>query len=393
VATLDVLDTVVRGRVGPGCQITRLELDRDRVGPLTAVIVRAQLEVTKQFVVYKATGGPPRSFSLPGLDPAPVVWSVAETGMTTALARTLDTASLARLDLERASEALCLHILADFAADRGFTQTPRRLRALAGGLGVNALLLAPTAQEADQGISTEMRMTSSWFGLLHEAGHVLWFTDLRHRVLTDRELDTQIRAASAEHPQARHRKPLDLDHLHQEICADVACVNWLWSTTKTMMPIWTGNDANAIRFVLAVAATFCAFAIVNLCGQVADDCASTDGFADQIAAEEDQFALRVGFQVRLTIAIDLATRLAVQDLGEEVQSALPMPLSHLRRRFDEMLTGFEYARHEAYNPSAAPTRRDDPSGRDASPGLSRRGPRPGLLQPWFRAARAHRRDR
>jgi hypothetical protein len=162
------------------------------------------------------------------------------------------------------------------------------------------------------------------------------------------------------------------------------------------MPMWTGNDANPIRFVLAVAATFCAFAIVNLCGHVASDCASTDGFADLIAAEEDQFALRVGFQVRLTIAIDLATKLAVQDLGEEVlaQSALRIALSYIRRRFDEMLTGFEHARYEAYQkPWPASTRRDDPSGRDVSPGQSRRGPRPGLLQRGVRAARAHRRDR
>lgn len=391
--TLAVLDKLVRDKVGPGCQLTRVELDRDRVDPLTAVIMRAQLEVTKPFVVYKATGGPPRSSSLPGFDIAAIIWSAAETEMTIALARTLDTGSLARLNLERTSTALCLKILADFAADRGYTQAPQRLRAVAGGLGVNSLLLAPTTQEADRGGVTEMGMTSTWFGLLHEVGHVFWSTDVSHRVLTDGELDAQIRAASAEHPQARHRKSLDLDHLHQEICADVACVHWLWSTTKVVMPIWTGNDANPIRFVLAMAATFCAFALINLCGQVADDCASIDRFADLIAAEEDQFALRIGFQVRLTIAIDLATKLAVQDLGEEVQSALTIALSHQRHRFDEMLTGFQHARYEAYNPSPALTRRDDPSGRDASPVRSRRGPLPGLLQRVFREARARRRER
>ncbi len=394
-ATLDVLDTLVRGTVGSGCQLTRVKLDQTGVGPLTAVIVRAQLEVTKSFVVYKATGGPPRSFSLPGFAPAAIVWSAAEADMTTAIARLLDTGSLARINLERASTALCLKMLAEFAADRGFTQAPRRLRAVADGMGVKALLLAPTTQEAESGGVTEMGMTSAWFGLLHEAGHVLWFTESSHRVLTDGELDALVLSASTEHPQARQRKALDPEHLHQEICADVACVNWLWSTTRTMMPIWTGNDFNPIRFVLAVAATFCGFTIVNLCGQVAEDCASTDVFADRIASEEDQLALRVGFQVRLRIAIDTATKLAMQDLNEEVpaQSTLAIALSQLWRRFDEMLTGFEHARHEAYNPAPEPTRRDHPSGRDASPGRSRRGARLGLLQRGLRAARARRRDR
>ena len=343
-ASLDSLDTLVR-RKCPGCQLTRVELDGDPVGRLAAVILRAQLEITKPFVVYVATGGPPRSSSHPGLDPAPIVWSTAEAELTTALARTLDTGSLARLNLERASTALCLHILADFAASRGFTQAPRRLRALADGSGMNALLMEPTTQEAREGDLTEMVMAASWFGLLHEAGHVWWSTSPPHRVLTDDDLDAQIRAASADHPQARQSESLDLDHLHQEVCADVACVQWLWSTIKTMMPLWTGRDANPIRFAQAVAATFCAFTIINLCQQVADDCAAANTFADQIAAEEDQFALRIGFQVRLTIAIDLAIKLAVRDLGEDelAQSGLRIVLFHLRRRFDEMLAGFERA--------------------------------------------------
>lgn len=350
-ASLGSLDALVRAEVGPGCRVTRVVLDEDRVGPLDAAILRAQLEVSKPFVVYEVTGGPPRSFSLPGLDPAPVAWSTAETVMTTALARLLDTGSPARMNLERASAALCLRILGDFAADRGFTHVPQRLRALAHESGVNALIAAPTVQEAKQGSLTEMAMATSWFGLLHEAGHVYWTADESHRVLTDAELEAQVRAASAEFPPARDRKSLELRHLHQEICADVACVRWLWSVTKNFMPIWTGNDANPVRFVMAVAAAFSAFIIINLCGQVAADCTATGAIADLIATEADQIALRVGFHVRLTIAIDLATKLAVQDLGdrERAEGGLHVALSGLGRRFEDMLAGFEQARYHAYN--------------------------------------------
>lgn len=42
----------------------------------------------------------------------------------------------------------------------------------------------------------------------------------------------------------------------------------------------------------AVAVTSCAFAIVNMCGQVAEDCATANAFADRLAAAENQFALR-----------------------------------------------------------------------------------------------------
>lgn len=392
-ASLEILDILVR-RKCPGCQLTRVEMDEDPVGRLGAVIMRAQLEVTKPFVVYVATGGPPRSSSHPGLDPAPIVWSTAEAELTATLARTLDTGSLARLNLERASMALCLHILADFAAAR-FTQAPRRLRALADGSGMNALLIAPTTQEAREGALTEMLMASSWFGLLHETGHVWWSTNPSHRVLADDELGAQIRAASADHPEVLYRKSLDLAHMHQEICADVACVQWLWSTIKTMMPVWTGRDANPVRFVQAVAATFCAFAIINLCQQVADDCAFANTIADQIAAEQDQFALRVGFQARLTIATDLAMKLAVRDLGEDelAQSGLRIVLFHLRRRFDEMLAGFDRARYHAYNPSPEPTHPHDPPGHGTLPPQSRARPRPSPLRRGLRAARAHRRNR
>jgi hypothetical protein len=377
----DVLDTVVGATIGSGCQFMRVEWDGDRVGPIAACILRAQLAITRPLAVYEVTGGPPRSYSLPELDPALIICSIAESRMTSAIARMLDTGALARLDLESASQALCMHILADFAIDRGFPRVSRRLRDFAKEVGADAYLVAPTDQDA----FTEMRIASSSFSVLHEAGHVFWLADSSHRVLTGDELEAQILAASADWPEVRRCRDLDLDHLHQEISADVACVTWLWSTTKVTMPLWTGKEANPLRFVLAVAATFCAFALINMCGQVADDCASPGG----LGAGEEQFARRVGFQVRLVIVIDLATKLAVQDLGDEAaaQPGISLALSQLVHRYEEMLTGFEHARYEAYNPEPAPTRRDHTSGSDTTPSQPGCRPPTGLLQSAWSTAR------
>ena len=390
----DVLDALVRSEVGSSYQCTRVEMDH--FSPLTVAIECAQHQVPKPLVVYKVTGGPPRSSSLPGLDPAPIIWSESESGMTTALARLLDTGSLARVVLGRASEALCLKILADFATDRGFTKAPRRLRAVADGLGVNGFILAPTFQEEHQRDLTEQRMTAGLFGVLHEAGHV-YFMNSSHRVLTDAELEAQIDAASAEQPTVRIRKALDPEHLHEEICADVACITWLWSTTKNVMPPLTGKEADPIRFILAAASTFQAFAILNLCGQVAEDCASDKGFANDL----DWFALRVGFQVRSTIVVDLAAKLAVQELGEEmaVRQVLNIALPQLGRRWTEVLTGFERARYEAYDPERSTMSpdalrepvREDLAENDASPGHPNREQRPGMLQRAWRATHEGRR--
>jgi hypothetical protein len=224
-------------------------------------------------------------------------------------------------------------------------------------------------------------------------GHVSSLTDPSRRILSDDELVALVRSAAAERLEVCLRPSLALDHLHEEILADEACVRWLWSSVEAVM-LSVGGDVDPMRFVLALAATFVGYSILNLCRQVADDCTSTDP-ATQLIVAADLFALRIGFQVRAQIALDWAIQLCMPDLVDEnVHPALRIALLGVRRRSDQMFTGFQWALDEVYRyapPFSRPVLfRAVPGQGLGQPHL---GPRATLLQRALRGFGARRRAR
>ena len=356
--TLDTLDAVVEEELSPDCSFTRVLVgDDQRLTPMAVAMGAAQSQITRRVVLYEVTGAWLHTYAMPGLDLVPVIHSAERARLMSGVALALDPRSPARPFLSSAGAALCLHILSSFASQRGFPSVAGRLQARANELRGGAFLGSWVGPEGEETASTvnELTMAMSCFDVLHEMGHVHAWEHPSNQVLTDEELKLLLRQATVRHPEVQNQSNLSLRELHQEICADVTCLNWLWVATRTGMQVWAKQQFNPFRFALAAISIFGAFAIVNLCQQVADDCSRIPvSVADETENEYRSYALRVGFAIRSEIARDIAVQLATRELGADSKAGTSISLRQLSDRLGLMFDGFEFALAEAYRYAERP---------------------------------------
>jgi hypothetical protein len=276
-----IIDELVADRVGRRARHMRAWDDPE--SPL-GYIARVTLEqaakgLSREMVIYWIEGGLPEYFSLPGLNPAPIIFSARYIEICETLLRiwaSEESDLIAEDILAPCTQRYALQIVAELALRGGDASTAAYL--FARSLTDNAMLMAPSSiKHIEEELMNETFMALWFFVLLHEIGHVhteersgeklLSLTDVREAVeftMTTEGYSSEMIAEITGHLDARGGNPLHPDQLGPEVAADKFAFETLMRSSQHRPTA----DSTAI-LAISVFDLFNVFTILNMCAAAA----------------------------------------------------------------------------------------------------------------------------
>lgn len=313
---LSVLDGLIADYLGPHARWWRM--GNDKVTPMSLTIAEATRDLQREVAVYWVDGGLPENFSLPGLDPAPIVFSTRFIEIQATLLRLIRATEYSPELLSSMAESISLQVAAVLVLEGGDPATACYLMMRSQLVARNVWILPSTIDILEWEDKNESYMAVWFYALLHEIGHVFAAEHERDVVgglpLADdiqEELDEVSFPAELVERLTRRleerglRHSLHPDQLATEVSADFFAIYALWRSTVTVME----QDGRGAEFSLMKLAV-CVYEIYNVL-ILLNNCALTARRAASLADLRDEPWVNVSYRVRLKYILQhLATLLA-----------------------------------------------------------------------------------
>lgn len=353
-----IIDELIVDRVGRRAQFMRPWNDpQSPMSYITGVTIeQGTKDLSREVVIYWVDGGLPEYFSLPGLNPAPIVFSARyiEIGATLLGLFNSEVSDIIATDiLPPATERHALQVVAELVLRGGDASTAAYL--FARSLTIPAMSMWPsTIRRIEEELINETYMTIWFYALLHEIGHVyveergderaLSADELRERVRTILKQEDYSPATIdeiASHFNIRFGNPLHLDELEVEIAADKFAFDKLMRSSQHRP-----TSYGAALLALSVIDMFNVFIILNICAvgarHITDP--TTNLYYEQW--------LIIGFHVRLNCLADYMATLLASLPSEDPAYSQPISfwenfLAEGSRRHKDRLDAIEHGLNRA----------------------------------------------
>lgn len=290
-------------------------------------------DLAREIAVYWVDGGMPENFSLPGLDPAPIVFSTRFLEIASTLFRLIRENLLSGELLADVGERIGLQVIAELVLKRGDPATACYLMTRSLFASHSVTLTPSTISSLEMEELNESYMTVWFSALLHEIGHVhadetrtgdvvppealqdrvtTIFERLSYPAPLVAELMTRLAARDVQH--SLHPK-----QLQTEIAADIFGVHALWQATVTVLDKdGRVTEFDPVRLALDVIDMFSVLVMLNNCALVARQ--ATDHAFDV----RDEHWIAVAYHVRIDFLVDylamLLASVTTADHREEFDS-------------------------------------------------------------------------
>ena len=359
-----LLDGLIAGYLGPHARWWRL--GNDMVTPMSVTIAEATRDLQREIVVYWVDGGLPENFSLPGLDPVPIVFSTRFIEIQATLLRLIRAKQFSPGILSVVAESISLQVAAALVLEGGDPATACYLM-MRSQLVAEGVWIVPSTIDALEGEDKDESYMAIWFyALLHEIGHV-FAAEQQGDVVGGYALAEDIQEALDEvsfpaelveqltrRLEARRlRHSLHPDQLATEITADFFAIYALWRATVTVMK----QDGRGAGFSLGNLA-ISVYEIYNVLIML-NNCALTARQAASLADLRDEPWVNVSYRVRLKYVMQyLATLLAG---GEEADSVSEWysRLADITAQYADSLDVIESGQSRAMRQILYPAERDE----------------------------------
>ncbi len=312
-----ILDSLISDQVGP--HASWHNVIGDFLTPMSVTIEEVTRDLPKEVIVYWVNGGLPENFSLPGLDPAPIVFNTRFIEIGATMLRMIRAKEFAIELLPAVAERISLQVSAELVLKGGDAATASYLFARSLVVGGGTVILPSTVDSLEYDKKNESYMTVWFYALLHEIGHV--YVEIRdgdERVISEETLQQRTEEALEE-----FRYPPDLvdrlnrwlesrgirhslhpDQLEAETAADLFAVRSLWRATHAVMEK-DGQAAkfNPARLGLCIIEMFNVLAMLNNCAL------TTRGVTDSAVDMRDEPWINVANRIRAGILVQYMSML------------------------------------------------------------------------------------
>ena len=216
-----IVDGLISDQVGPRARWRHIS--SELLTPMNVTIEEATKDLPREVIVYWVDGGLPENFSLPGLDPAPIVFNTRFIEIGATMSRMIRAEEFAVELLPPLAERISLQVSAELVLKGGDAATASYLFARSLLVGGSTVLLPSTIDSLELEKKNESYMTVWFYALLHEMGHVYAESrDGDERVLSKAALRQRIDAALEE-----FRYPPDLvDKLNRWLESGASSIRW-----------------------------------------------------------------------------------------------------------------------------------------------------------------------
>lgn len=319
---LEVLDSIVAGQIGATSRWRELPWDEEWFKtPMTLTVREVASSFSKRLRFYWLDSGLPEIYSLPGLNPIPVVFSsrFIEAGAT--LFWLVQSKWIGEDLASKLAERFSLQIAAELCLKNGDAGTACYffVRSQTIDLG-NTYIPSVNIVELEMEAINESYMTIWFYGLLHELGHA--YVEEHGPVVPVDDEDLQTRIAEGFQKMGLapelfgliggHLKSqgvghaLDRDLIASEISGDVFAVNALWWATPKLMAMEDrGDEFNPSALAMCIAGMYNALVMLNSCALTGHH-----GSDLNYARRHDPW-ISLAYQIRMELLVDyIATLLA-----------------------------------------------------------------------------------
>lgn len=311
---VEVLAQVVRHHVGRDVEMWLH--DRDPNSPMNAVLDAAAEVMAHPVAVFWVDGGIPENYSLPGLEPAVIVFNSRYLELIGTLRGLITTSVLAGELMQGASERASLRILAELTLRYGDP-------ALACHLFTASLLdegihtPQVTLMEAEMTPISEMYMVMWFFALLHELGHVHWRDRPADGVPDSLPYLEELIAEVVRQIFPAGQAPaasLSYGPLIEELDADLFAVQVLFAATPRVLRT-SGREFSGLALAAEILLIYQLFYYMNSCGLAARIAAG-----QKVSQPVDEPGLNIANMVRLNAILDFVVHLLGG--GDEIRRLL-----------------------------------------------------------------------
>jgi hypothetical protein len=359
-----VVDGIISDYLGPHARWWRI--GNDEVTPMNVTIAEATRDLRREVAVYWVDGGLPENYSLPGLDPAPVVFSTRFIEIQATLLRLIRATQYSPELLSAMAESISLQVAAALVLEGGDPATACYLMMRSQLVARDVWILPSTIDILEWEDKNESYMAVWFYALLHEVGHVF---------AADREGDVASLPALAKDIQealdevsfpaefaeqlARRleerglRHSLHPDQLTAEVNADFFAIDALWRATVTVME-QDGRSAEFSSMKLAI----CVYEIYNVLISL-NNCAYTARQVASLADLRDEPWVNVSYRVRLKYVLQYLATLLDGDGKAESASVWHSRLVGASARYADSLAVIESGQARAMHQVLYPAEREE----------------------------------
>ena len=356
-----MIDELIVDHVGENARWVRTDFTRYPT-PMGVAVEEASRELDREVVVYWVDGGLPENFSLPGLDPAPIVFNTRFLELAATLLSITRATRYPTEYFADVAERVSLRVIAELTLKGGDPATACYLfaRSQLTKTGVTFWPITIDVLEAEK--KNESYMTVWFYALLHEIGHVFVEENGSDGFVTEEGVRQLIEGVfkkiswlpelAGSDDRRQSSGSLRTDQLQSEISADIFALGALLRATHTVMKAESrGAEFNPVQLVVCVLEFFHVFALLNNCALAAS--VATDLTA---IAHADPW-INAAYSARLSCLLEYTAMVFAGGDGDseaasQLRNHFVQTASGVKERMDQLEAGQARAMNQAFWPGA-----------------------------------------
>jgi hypothetical protein len=346
-------------------------MGNDKATPMSVAIAEATRYLHREIALYWVDGGLPENFSLPGFDPAPIIFSTRFIEIQATLLRLLRSAQQFNPEiLSAVTESISLQVAAALVLEGGDPATASYLMTRSEAASRGVWITASTIYALELEEKNASYMTVWFYALLHEIGHVFVaegesegesdavggqvLAEFIQEALDEMSFPPSLVEQLTQRLEARGlAHSLHPKQISAEIMADLFAIQSLWRATATVME----RDGRGGEFS-PVHLAICVYEIYNVL-IVLNNCAFSARRAATLADLRDEPWVNVSYRVRLRYVLQFLARLLAGDEESESASSWYSQLAVMTSRYADHLTAMEAGQARAMRQVLYPAERDE----------------------------------